>query len=153
MRSIAIALSLTLLALGSAWAAEPSAVIDEAVRSVHERKAAAASQLIVLEGGDKAAFDKLFDEYQSGLEALNKEYASLAYRLLEKSSVPSVDEVKKMIREFRDLDVKKLDLREYYFEKFGTTLDATQLIRLLQLENKADAILKHGAAMQIPFLE
>lgn len=153
MKIVVCTLTLALLAAAPAAAAEPSAVLESTVQSARVRKMEAAARIIVLEGEQKEKFDALYAEFQHALDAANEQYASLAYRLLERSAVPPVDETKRIIRELRDLEVKKLDLREQYFEQFGKFLEPLQFIHLLQLENKADAILKHEAVTQIPFLE
>lgn len=153
MKMMLSVLALALLSVTPALAAESSAVIEEAIQATQARKMEAVARIIVLEGDAKASFDGLYAEFQDALHAQNEQYAGLAWRLLEKSTVPTVEETKRIIRDFRDLEVKKLDLRETYFEKFATLLEPAQLIRLFQLENKADVLLKHAAVMQIPFLE
>ena len=153
MKIILSALALTLLVIAPVSAADPSAILEQAVKDTQARKMVAAAKIIVLEGDQKSEFDSLYAEFQDALGAVNEKYADLGYSLLGKSAVPSVEEVQRIIREFRDLEVKRLDLKDYYFEKFGKILGPAQLIRLFQLENKADAILRHAAATQIPFLE
>jgi hypothetical protein len=153
MKTTVLILTLVLLAAAPVGAADLSTTVEDAVRATQERKMGSVAGIVALGADQKADFDGLYEEYQRGLVALNEQYASLTWRLLEKSSVPTVEETKKLMREFRDLEVKKLDLREYYFEKLGKILEPAQFIRLLQLENKADAILKHSVATRIPFLE
>ena len=53
-----------------------------------------------------------------------------------------------MLRMIR-LNIERL----LYYEKFGKILEPAQLIRLVQLENKADALMKHDAATRVPFLQ
>jgi hypothetical protein len=153
MRTILSAVAAVILAAVPVVAADSGSVIEEAMQSTQTRKLEAVARVIVLEGDRKASFDGLFTQYQDALWALNEQYAGLGWRLLEQSKSPGIEETKRILREFRDLEVKKLDLKEQYFEKFGEILEPGQFIRLSQLENKADAILKHTVALQIPFLE
>jgi len=153
MKIVASALALALLAGAPAWAAEPSAVLREAMETTQARKQQAVARHILLEGDAKESFDSLYAEFQEALGAVNERYADLAWRFLEKSKAPTVAEAEGMIREFRDLEVKRLDVKDAYFPRFGKILEPPQLIRLFQIENKADAILRYEAAQQIPFFE
>lgn len=151
MKRIVPALAVVLLSAAPLRAADASAVAAEAVEKIQAKKMELVATLVVLEGGEKVRFERLYQQYQDSLLPLNEQYAGLAWRLLEKSAAPSVEETQRLMREQRDLEVKKLDLREEFFKEFAGLLSPGQFVRLLQLENKADVMMKNEMAMQIGF--
>jgi len=97
-------------------------------------------------------FWPIYDEYQKGLEQINRRIATLTSTYLDAhEKAPISDELsRKLLNDAWEIDKSELALEKEYIGKMKKVLPAYKVFRYAQLENKIRAVVRFDLAANIP---
>jgi hypothetical protein len=120
--------------------------------TLHADRTATVAEAMQLSEDEGAAFWPLYREYRADLDKVNDELVKL---VLEYADVyPNVPEEQagKMLKAYIALERKFLDTRAAYLKKTAKTLTAAKALRLAQVENRLDLMIRLQLAGAIPLV-
>jgi len=130
-------------------------VQDEIAVSRDEFKAgrtASVAEAMQLSEEEGKAFWPLYRDYRTAIEKIND---GLLVLVLEYADVyPNVpeDRAREMLKDYAALETKRLDTRTAYLRKVAKTLTAAKALRLAQVENRLDLLVRQQMASAIPLV-
>jgi hypothetical protein len=98
-------------------------------------------------------FWPVYDEYQEALKDLNEDYVLFVWANMDDTIISSNDKAQAIIKEFLDIETKRIELIKTYAGQFGQVLPPRKLIRYLQLESRAKTFINNMVEKRIPLLE
>ncbi len=123
------------------------------VRSLTEaqRQATMAANLALTEA-QGAKFWPLYLEYRGEVARLNDRTVAMVKELAENFTILTEARAAALTDESLDLDKRRVALKAKYIAKYSNVLSAVQTGRVLQVENKLDALVMIGLAKTIPLV-
>jgi hypothetical protein len=103
---------------------------------------------------EAAKFWPLYEEYQRGLDQLNRRMAGTILEYAEaneKGSIPDAT-AKKLLDEALMVEEGEVELKKAYAQKFSEVLPAAKAARYLQIETKIRSLLRLDLARSIPLV-
>lgn len=130
--------------------------VDDAVelgRSVIEsgRQAIAAASL-ELSNAETAEFWPVYREYQSAIARVNDRFVDLVKDYAEGYGSMTDQQAKSTAYDYFAIEKDRLSVRKKYFKKFRKIVGEKKAVRVLQVENKIDAIFRYALAEEIPLM-
>jgi len=101
------------------------------------------------------AFWPVYDVYQAELDKINERIKKLVFDYADvwnKGAVKDED-AKKLIAEAMAIEEAEVHLKKHFLHKFEAVLPATQVMRLLQMENKIRTLVRLDLAANIPLAD
>jgi hypothetical protein len=102
---------------------------------------------------EKEKFWPVYDKYQEALRDLNEAYVLFVWANMEDTIISSNDKAQTIIKEFLDIETKRIELINTFAGQFGEVLPPRKLIRYLQLESRARTFMNNKVEEIIPLLE
>ena len=99
------------------------------------------------------AFMPVWREYQAELDKVMANRISMLKEFMETRDAMSDDAAQAMIQKFFAQTEMKTELRKRYAEKFSSVLPAAKVVRLIQIENKIQALVDLKLAESIPLIK
>ena len=161
MNSVGILVSrITCIVLMTAWASSVRAAEEltveqqvAMVRSLTEaqRQATVASNVSLTET-EAAKFWPIYREYRNDVEKLNDETIELMKEFTASYQTLSDDHAKSMAHRWLALQKQRLALKTKYMDRYVKVLGGAKMARVLQIENKLDALIEVHLARAVPLV-
>ncbi len=153
------AIALTIITLGlvpPAWAQNRPAnnmdILREKVRA--DQKLLVATNL-GLTGSEAKLFWPIYQEYQTGLNKLNRRIQRLleSYAEAHNSKTLTNEKARNLIRDYLSIEVDETRLKGAYIPKLNMVLPAKKVARYIQIENKIRAVFNYDLAAAVPLIQ
>jgi hypothetical protein len=151
---VAMALCFLTLAGGRSAVAQGELSVDqqiEVVRSMNEARrqaTVAANVQIPAEAAD--TFWPLYREYRGEVASINDSLKRVVLRYAEQYESLTGEEAYELAEEALDLQVQRDRLKQKYLKRFTSALPDLDAARVMQIENKIDALAQFALAANIP---
>ena len=101
------------------------------------------------------AFWPIYDAYQADLTKINERIKKLVldYADVWNKGAVKDEDAKKLIAEAMAIEEAEVHLKKQFLHKFEAVLPATQVMRLLQIENKIRTLVRLDLAANIPLAD
>ena len=148
-----------LLAIAGIWT--DTAVAEELsadqqiqiVRSMSEaRRAATLATNIALTDAESAAFWPLYREYRNRVEKLNDEAIALMQELANNFDALTNDRAQSLTDRWYAIEKLRIELKQKYANKYAKVLGGVKTARVMQIENRLDALVQIGLLKSIPLV-
>ena len=149
-----------MLALTAGWtvgafAAEELTVEQQVAmtRSLTEaqRQATVAANVSLTEA-ESAKFWPLYREYRNEVEKVNDEAVALMKEFAANYETLSDDRAKSMADRWLALQKQRLVLKTKYMDRYAKVLGGAKMARVLQIENRLDALIEVNLARAVPLV-
>ena len=125
----------------------------EMVRSLNEaRRQATVAANVQMSPETSEAFWPLYRSYRGEVSEINDALKGVILRYAEQYSDLTGDEAYELSEEFLDLQVQRDRLKQKYLKRFTKPLPALDAARVMQIENKLDALAQLALAADIPLI-
>ena len=123
------------------------------VRSLTEaqRQATVASNVSLTET-EAAKFWPIYREYRLSVEKLNDETIALMKEFAASYETLSDDRAKSMAHRWLAIQKQRLALKTKYIDRYANVLGGAKMARVLQIENKLDALIEVHLASTVPLV-
>lgn len=145
---LAAALVLPCASYAQERTAEQQIQMSRAVNDAQRQATVAAN--IVLSEADGAKFWPLYREYRYEVAKLNDKTEGLIQKFARDFNSLTDAEARSMANESLSVERQRVELKSKYFEKFDKVLPGVTAVRVLQVENKLDALVQMDLAKSIP---
>jgi hypothetical protein len=155
MRITWLAFALTVASGGGAFAAEQ--LSDEQqiamTRSMTEaqRQATVAANMSFTEA-EAAKFWPLYRDYRNDVEKLNDEAIALMKEFAANYETLTDDRAKSIANRWLAIQKQRLALKTKYMDRCAKALGGVKMARVLQIENKLDALIEVNLAEAVPLI-
>ena len=140
---------------GGAFAGEELTVEQQVVmaRSLTEaqRQATVAANVSLTEA-EAAKFWPLYREYRNEVEKITDETIALMKDFAANYETLSNDRAKSMADRWLAIQKQRLALKKKYMDRFAKVLGGAKMTRVLQIENKLDALIEVNLARAVPLV-
>jgi hypothetical protein len=123
--------------------------LDLTRETVENKRRVLVSGSLPLSSAEAAAFWPLYDAYEKERRRFDERASKLVTDFLNSPSV-SGTQAKTMLAEALEIDEGRALLRRSYFERMAKAVPARLVVRLYQIENKLDSVVRADLARQIP---
>jgi len=117
-----------------------------------QRQATMAANL-VLTDDESQKFWPIYRDYRNEVGALNDKMVALIRDFADNFDNLSDSKAKSITQTYLQIEKQRIDLKAKYVDKYGKVLSAVQTARVLQIENKLDALVQAGLAKSIPLVQ
>ncbi len=151
-------LTVTLLTLALAvplWGAGEATKADmEIVRdAIRANKKALVSANVTLTDQEAARFWPVYDRYQKELAAVNDRFAKVLTDYAASFEDLSNERALKLAKDYLAAEEERLKVRRAYLEALEKALPGRKAVRVYQIENKIDAVVRYDLATEIPVVK
>jgi len=115
-------------------------------------RTAAVAEAMQLTDEESKLFWPLYREYWSAMDIVNDGLVKLMVAYAEVHTNVPEDRAGKLLKDYTDLEKKRIDVRVQYLKQFAKTLSATKALRLAQVENRLEIELRQQLAGVIPLV-
>ena len=157
MSAVRLGLLLTLLltlAAAPACAGEAADtdldILRDTIRA--NRKALVAANL-TLTDEEAGKFWPLYDRYTTELKAVNDRLVKVIQDYTAGFKDLSNEKAMQLAADYLSAEDDRVKLRRKYLDEFGKVVPGRKAVRLFQIENKIDAIVRYDLAAEIPVVE
>ena len=98
-------------------------------------------------------FWPIYRDYRNEVGALNDKMVQLIRDFADNFDSLSDSKAKSITRTYLQIEKQRIDLKAKYVDKYAKVLSAVQTARVLQIENKLDALVQAGLAKSIPLAQ
>lgn len=98
-------------------------------------------------------FWPLYRTYRSEVNALNDELKRLVLQYAENYTTISGEDAYDLAEEAASLQIRRDELKQDYLKRFGKVVPPELAARVIQIENKLDALLQAMMAAEIPLVK
>ena len=104
---------------------------------------------------EASAFWPVFERYRSDTLPVRDRYVRLFADFLQRydAGALTAEHAERMLREYFDIRIGLLEIREDYIEAFAEVLPMLKVVRLYQLENKLTADVEAELSLIVPLVE
>ena len=104
---------------------------------------------------EEAVFWPLFEQYRADTLPLRDRYVVLFANFLRRydAGTLTADHAEAMLRDFFEIRIGLLQIREAYIDDFAEILPMLKVVRLYQLENKLTADVEAELSLIVPLVE
>lgn len=99
-----------------------------------------------------AAFWPVFRDYRAAVGKLNDRTEALLKKFAAEYATLDDKQAKDLMKEMLDIEADRVALKQKYVKHFSKVLPAVKVARVLQVENKIDAIMAEELADAIPLV-
>jgi hypothetical protein len=146
---------LTAVWAGGAFAAEELTVEQQVAmaRSLNEaqRQATIAANVSLTEA-ESAKFWPLYREYRNDVEKVNDETIALMKEFATNYETLSDSRATSIANRWFAMQKQRLALKKKYTQRYGKVLGGAKMVRVLQIENKLDALTEVNLARSLPLV-
>ncbi len=149
-----ILIALACVCASAAYADEPS--IDQQVQMLRtltdaERQATMAAN-VILTPAESEKFWPMYREYRNEINKINDKTIAQISKLGKNIDNLSDADAKTITDSWLDTEKQRIALKAKYIHKYAKVLSAVKTARVLQIENKLDALVRVGLARAIPLV-
>ncbi len=148
-----------LLALASAWGAPAAAdelTVDQQVEMARaqteaQRQATVAAGVPLTEQ-EAQKFWPLYREYRNEVASLNDETITLMKEFAGNFDALTSERAKSIADRWLAIEKQRIELKAKYADKYAKVLGGVKMARVLQIENKLDALVQVALAKTVPLV-
>ena len=146
---------LTLACVAPLWGAGESTKADmEIVRdAIRANKKALVSANVTLTDEEAARFWPVYDRFQKDLAAVNDRFAKVLTDYAASFEDLSNDNALKLAKDYQAAEEERLKVRRAYLTALEKVLPGRKAVRVYQIENKIDAVVRYDLATEIPVVK
>jgi Spy/CpxP family protein refolding chaperone len=156
-RVIALFVSFVFVALAAPTFAAQEISVDQQIqmaRSLTEaQRQATMAANVSLTDEQSQKFWPLYRDYRNEVGALNDKMVALIKDFANNFDSLSDSKAKSITQSYLQIEKQRIDLKAKYVGKYAKVLSAVQTARVLQIENKLDALVQVGLAKSIPLVQ
>lgn len=127
--------------------------LDESRALEEGRRRNVVREVMDLTNEEGKRFWPVYTAYRGEMSKLGERMARLVADYAARFGTLEDKDAAAMTREYLDIDQKALDVKRAYLPKFEAILNAKQVARFFQTDQKLDAGIKFGMAKGIPLFE
>ncbi len=152
-------LALTIATMGfvpPAWTQSgPANNMDILPEKVQADKKLLVATNMGLTGSEARLFWPIYQEYQTGLNKLNRRIQRLleSYAEAHNSKILTNEKTRNLIREYLSIEADETKLNGAYIPKLNMVLPANKVARYIQIENKIQAVFNYNLAAAVPLIQ
>jgi hypothetical protein len=120
--------------------------------SQSNRKALVAANL-ELTKDEAAKFWPIYDRYQAERGAIAERLGAVIQEYTTTFTTLSDDKAVKLVDEFLSVEAERVKVKRAFVTEFAKVLPGRKLARLVQIENKMDAVIRYDIASTIPVID
>ena len=153
------AVAATMLLLVSSLKAQDDVLANPGLQAARESIRATQEAFIRsdlgLDPAEEAAFWPVFERYRADTLPVRDRYVRLFAEFLQRydAGTLTAEHAEGMLREYFDIRIGLLEIREDYIEAFAEVLPMLKVVRLYQLENKLTADVEAELSLIVPLVE
>jgi hypothetical protein len=125
-------------------------ILRDTIRA--NRKALVAANL-TLSDEEAGKFWPLYDRYTTELKAVNDRLVKVIQDYTTGFKDLSNEKAMQLANDYLSSEDDRAKLRRKYLDEFGKVLPGKKVVRLYQIENKMDAVIRYDLAAEIPVVE
>ena len=145
------AILLSLMLVGTTWAALPSANETQAMRAeLQKQRQDIVAGVLELTDDEALAFWPAYRDYRVEMARLGDRTVKLIDEFVASSDKLTDAQAGRMVDEHLAIQAERVAVRQRHVKVFRKILPATKLARFVQIENKLDATIDQELAMAIP---
>jgi len=123
------------------------------VRSMSEAsRVATVATNVALTDAESTAFWPIYREYRNRVENLNDEAISLMQELANNFETLTNDRAKSITDRWYMIEKQRIELKQKYANKYVKVLGGVKTARVMQIENRLDALVQIGLLKSIPLV-
>ena len=153
MRIFCLTLSIYICLIPTVLVAGLTENIESILAEIRSYKRDYIEEKMQLTSEEKEKFWLVYDKYQEALRDLDEDYVLFVWANMEDKIILSNDKAQTIIKEFLDIETKRIELIKTFAGQFGEVLPPRKLIRYLQLESRAKTFINSRVEKRIPLLE
>ena len=153
MRIFCLTLSIYICLIPTVLVAGLTENIESILAEIRSYKRDYIEEKMHLTSEEKEKFWPVYDKYQEALRDLDEDYVLFVWANMEDTIILSNDKAQTIIKEFLDIETKRIELIKTFAGQFGEVLPPRKLIRYLQLESRAKTFINSRVEKKIPLLE
>jgi len=153
MRIFCLTLSIYICLIPTVLVAGLTENIENILAEIRSYKRDYIEEKMHLTSEEKEKFWPVYDKYQEALRDLDEDYVLFVWANMEDTIILSNDKAQTIIKEFLDIETKRIELIKTFAGQFGEVLPPRKLIRYLQLESRAKTFINSRVEKRIPLLE
>ena len=153
MRIFCLTLSIYICLIPTVLVAGLTENIESILAEIRSYKRDYIEEKMQLTSEEKEKFWPVYDKYQEALRDLNEDYVLFVWANMEDTLILSNDKAQTIIKEFLDIETKRIELIKTFAGQFGEVLPPRKLIRYLQLESRAKTYMNNRVEKMIPLLD
>jgi len=153
MRIFCLTLSIYICLIPTVLVAGLTENIESILAEIRSYKRDYIEEKMHLTSEEKEKFWPVYDKYQEALRDLDEDYVLFVWANMEDTIILSNDKAQTIIKEFLDIETKRIELIKTFAGQFGEVLPPRKLIRYLQLESRAKTFINSRVEKRIPLLE
>jgi len=155
--SLGIALAALVATLATPAIAAEEISVDQQIQMVRslteaQRQATMAANL-TLTDAESQKFWPIYRDYRNEVASLNDKLVALLKEFADNYESISNSKAKSITDGWLRIERQRIELKAKYVEKYSKVLSAVQTARVLQIENKLDALVQVGLAKSIPLVQ
>jgi hypothetical protein len=117
-----------------------------------QRQATMAANVIMTDA-EGAKFWPIYREYRNEVAKLNDKTVALMQQFAQNFDALTDANAKSLTNDWLSIEKQRVALKAKYVGKYGKVLSAVKTARVLQIENKLDALVQMGLAKSIPLVQ
>lgn len=125
-------------------------ILRDTIRA--NRKALVAASL-TLTDEESGKFWPLYDRYATELKAVNDRLVKVIQDYTAAFKDLSNEKAMQLAGDYLSAEDDRVKLRRKYLDEFGKVVPGRKAVRLFQIENKIDALVRYDLAAEIPVVE
>ena len=153
MRIFCLTLSIYICLIPTVLVAGLTENIESILAEIRSYKRDYIEEKMHLTSEEKEKFWPVYDKYQEALRDLDEDYVLFVWANMEDTLISSNDKAQTIIKEFLDIETKRIELIKTFAGQFGEVLPPRKLIRYLQLESRAKTYMNNRVEKMIPLLD
>ncbi len=151
MRSTPPALAvLVSLVVPTATAQTVKETLDITRQAVETQRRVLVSGALPLTDAEAKAFWPLYDDYEKQRRPIDERTNRLVADFVARAASLSDVQARAMLSEALEVDEGRLKLRRDFMDRMGKVIPPRKLVRLFQIENKLDSVVRADISKQIP---
>ena len=132
--------------------AEDRASLELTRAEIQAERTRIVSTAIPLTPEESPKFWPLYRTYRNDVQKLNDGVVRIVQDYAKSYPTPTDAQAAKMLDDYLSLEKRKIELQQTYVTRFKKILPATTVARLMQLENKMDAVVAYDLAGVVPLV-
>jgi len=117
-----------------------------------QRQATMAANL-TLSDAESQKFWPIYRDYRNEVAGINDKMVALLKDFADNYESMSNSKAKSITDGYLQIEKQRIELKTKYVDKYAKVLSAVQTARVLQIENKLDALVEVGLAKSIPLVQ
>jgi hypothetical protein len=129
------------------------ATLEVLLSTIRANRKALVAVNLGLTDGEATKFWPVYDRYQQEITAIGDRMVALIQDYTANFRDLPHDKATKLVEDYLAVEADRVRVRRAYVDEFTKILPGRKIVRLYQIENKIDAVLRYDLAATIPVVE